>query len=69
MRLHLRWRISSELCHVPDLLPPADGPDPCELAVKPRYRKQSQFCFDNNAHVSCFHPILCVSGKEQFALC
>ncbi|XP_026218437.1 voltage-dependent calcium channel subunit alpha-2/delta-1a isoform X2 [Anabas testudineus] len=29
---------------------PSDGPNPCELAVNPRYRKQSQFCFDNNAH-------------------
>ncbi|XP_029017963.1 voltage-dependent calcium channel subunit alpha-2/delta-1a isoform X4 [Betta splendens] len=29
---------------------PSDGPDPCELARNPRYRKQSQFCFDRNDH-------------------
>uniref|UniRef100_A0A8C6KLE2 Calcium channel, voltage-dependent, alpha 2/delta subunit 1a n=1 Tax=Nothobranchius furzeri TaxID=105023 RepID=A0A8C6KLE2_NOTFU len=28
-----------ELCRDPDSTPPADGPDPCEVALNPRYRK------------------------------
>ncbi|KAL2102161.1 hypothetical protein ACEWY4_001329 [Coilia grayii] len=28
---------------------PSPGPDPCELALNPRYRKGPQSCFDNNA--------------------
>ncbi|KAG7225715.1 hypothetical protein INR49_012301, partial [Caranx melampygus] len=29
---------------------PSDGPDPCELANSPRYRKGPSVCFDNNEH-------------------
>ncbi|KAM7378295.1 hypothetical protein PAMA_013272 [Pampus argenteus] len=29
---------------------PSDGPDPCELAHNPRYRKGPAVCFDNNEH-------------------
>ncbi|KAF3705153.1 Voltage-dependent calcium channel subunit alpha-2/delta-1 [Channa argus] len=29
---------------------PSDGPDPCELAQNPRYRKGPAVCFDNNEH-------------------
>ncbi|KAM9846014.1 voltage-dependent calcium channel subunit alpha-2/delta-1a [Aulostomus maculatus] len=28
----------------------SDGPDPCELAQNPRYRKGPAVCFDNNEH-------------------
>ncbi|XP_077565864.1 voltage-dependent calcium channel subunit alpha-2/delta-1-like [Stigmatopora nigra] len=28
----------------------SDGPDPCELAGNPRYRKGPALCFDNNQH-------------------
>ncbi|XP_028809727.1 voltage-dependent calcium channel subunit alpha-2/delta-1-like isoform X2 [Denticeps clupeoides] len=28
---------------------PSSGPDPCELALNPRYRKGPDVCFDNNA--------------------
>lgn len=30
----------------------AEGPDPCELAQNPRYRKGPDVCFDNNENVS-----------------
>lgn len=29
----------------------AEGPDPCELAQNPRYRKGPDVCFDNNEDV------------------
>nr|XP_020455167.1 voltage-dependent calcium channel subunit alpha-2/delta-1-like isoform X2 [Monopterus albus] len=29
---------------------PSDGPDPCEMAQSPRYRKGPGTCFDNNEH-------------------
>lgn len=29
----------------------AEGPDPCELAQNPRYRKGPDVCFDNNENV------------------
>nr|XP_019947679.1 PREDICTED: voltage-dependent calcium channel subunit alpha-2/delta-1-like [Paralichthys olivaceus] len=29
---------------------PSEGPDPCELAQSPRYRKGPAVCFDNNEH-------------------
>uniref|UniRef100_A0AAQ5XS01 VWFA domain-containing protein n=1 Tax=Amphiprion ocellaris TaxID=80972 RepID=A0AAQ5XS01_AMPOC len=45
---------------------PAEGPNPCELAQNPRYRKGPDVCFDNNENVrhnytrvfvrSCFVP-------------
>uniref|UniRef100_A0A8C7G0Z6 Calcium voltage-gated channel auxiliary subunit alpha2delta 1 n=1 Tax=Oncorhynchus kisutch TaxID=8019 RepID=A0A8C7G0Z6_ONCKI len=31
---------------------PSQGPDPCELAQNPRYRKGPDVCFDNNIDVS-----------------
>uniref|UniRef100_A0AAY4E7K4 VWFA domain-containing protein n=1 Tax=Denticeps clupeoides TaxID=299321 RepID=A0AAY4E7K4_9TELE len=31
---------------------PSSGPDPCELALNPRYRKGPDVCFDNNANAS-----------------
>uniref|UniRef100_A0A8C5GXR5 Voltage-dependent calcium channel subunit alpha-2/delta-1-like n=1 Tax=Gouania willdenowi TaxID=441366 RepID=A0A8C5GXR5_GOUWI len=31
---------------------PSEGPDPCELAQNPRYRKGPDVCFDNNENVS-----------------
>lgn len=42
-------------CHVPDFSNPAQGPDPCQLASEPRYRKGPAACFDNNSHVSAFN--------------
>lgn len=33
----------------------AEGPDPCELARNPRYRKGPDVCFDNNEDVSNIH--------------
>uniref|UniRef100_A0AAQ5ZXA5 VWFA domain-containing protein n=1 Tax=Amphiprion ocellaris TaxID=80972 RepID=A0AAQ5ZXA5_AMPOC len=41
---------------------PSEGPNPCELAQNPRYRKGPDVCFDNNENVrhnytrSCFVP-------------
>uniref|UniRef100_A0A8C6KLC8 Calcium channel, voltage-dependent, alpha 2/delta subunit 1a n=1 Tax=Nothobranchius furzeri TaxID=105023 RepID=A0A8C6KLC8_NOTFU len=43
-----------ELCRDPDSTPPADGPDPCEVALNPRYRKGPSFCFDKTENVSHF---------------
>lgn len=40
------------LRHDPDPILPADGPDPCEMALEPRYRKGPSFCFDKNEDVS-----------------
>lgn len=33
----------------------AEGPDPCELAQNPRYRKGPEVCFDNNENVRRSH--------------
>lgn len=33
----------------------AEGPDPCELAQNPRYRKGPDVCFDNNENVRDKH--------------
>ena len=33
----------------------AEGPDPCELAQNPRYRKGPDVCFDNNENVRRSH--------------
>uniref|UniRef100_A0AAX7SUV1 VWFA domain-containing protein n=1 Tax=Astatotilapia calliptera TaxID=8154 RepID=A0AAX7SUV1_ASTCA len=35
----------------------SQGPDPCQLASEPRYRKGPAACFDNNSHVSYFQSI------------
>ncbi|XP_049330225.1 voltage-dependent calcium channel subunit alpha-2/delta-1a [Astyanax mexicanus] len=40
-------------CHAKPLTQaeqPSSGPDPCELAKHPRYRKGPEVCFDNNAN-------------------
>uniref|UniRef100_A0A3B4Z7J3 Calcium channel, voltage-dependent, alpha 2/delta subunit 1a n=1 Tax=Seriola lalandi dorsalis TaxID=1841481 RepID=A0A3B4Z7J3_SERLL len=42
--------INTKSCYVPDIPHPAEGPDPCELADSPRYRKGPAVCFDNNEH-------------------
>lgn len=55
-------------CNFPDFTHPAEGPDPCELAKKPRYRKGPSECFDNNEHVSCCHQTWTASCDEQFEL-
>uniref|UniRef100_A0A4W6DIK2 Calcium voltage-gated channel auxiliary subunit alpha2delta 1 n=1 Tax=Lates calcarifer TaxID=8187 RepID=A0A4W6DIK2_LATCA len=34
---------------------PSEGPDPCELAQNPRYRKGPDVCFDNNENVRNNH--------------
>uniref|UniRef100_A0A671YA31 Calcium voltage-gated channel auxiliary subunit alpha2delta 1 n=1 Tax=Sparus aurata TaxID=8175 RepID=A0A671YA31_SPAAU len=34
---------------------PSEGPDPCELAQNPRYRKGPDVCFDNNENVRRSH--------------
>uniref|UniRef100_A0A6Q2ZIG8 VWFA domain-containing protein n=1 Tax=Esox lucius TaxID=8010 RepID=A0A6Q2ZIG8_ESOLU len=47
----------------------SSGPDPCELAKKPRYRKGPKLCFDNNTGVSqhCFISyLLCYLIKYNF---
>uniref|UniRef100_A0A673AR13 Calcium voltage-gated channel auxiliary subunit alpha2delta 1 n=1 Tax=Sphaeramia orbicularis TaxID=375764 RepID=A0A673AR13_9TELE len=46
---------------------PSEGPDPCELAQNPRYRKGPDVCFDNNENVS--HNHTCAFGNSKgFAL-
>lgn len=37
--------------HFPECVSSAEGPDPCELAKNPRYRKGPDVCFDNNENV------------------
>uniref|UniRef100_A0A8C2WSR1 Calcium voltage-gated channel auxiliary subunit alpha2delta 1 n=1 Tax=Cyclopterus lumpus TaxID=8103 RepID=A0A8C2WSR1_CYCLU len=44
---------------------PSEGPDPCELAQNPRYRKGPDVCFDNNedsSHIILFFMILHSNG-------
>uniref|UniRef100_A0A6Q2Z603 VWFA domain-containing protein n=1 Tax=Esox lucius TaxID=8010 RepID=A0A6Q2Z603_ESOLU len=50
----------------------SSGPDPCELAKKPRYRKGPKLCFDNNTGVSqhCFISyLLFPSSTCSLAFC
>lgn len=44
----------------------AEGPDPCELAQNPRYRKGPDVCFDNNEDVR--HTQTCSSKLLETAL-
>lgn len=46
----------------PENDPSAVGPDPCELAQNPRYRKGPDVCFDNNENVSHNHTCLCAQN-------
>uniref|UniRef100_A0A4W6CHR4 Calcium channel, voltage-dependent, alpha 2/delta subunit 1a n=1 Tax=Lates calcarifer TaxID=8187 RepID=A0A4W6CHR4_LATCA len=46
----------------------SEGPDPCELAKKPRYRKGPSECFDNNEHVSCCHQTWTASSVTYYHL-
>uniref|UniRef100_A0A8C6NKA3 Calcium channel, voltage-dependent, alpha 2/delta subunit 1a n=1 Tax=Nothobranchius furzeri TaxID=105023 RepID=A0A8C6NKA3_NOTFU len=65
-----------ELCRDPDSTPPADGPDPCEVALNPRYRKGPSFCFDKTENeknhdcggVSSLSPTLWLLVILQVAL-
>lgn len=41
--------------HFPESVCSAEGPDPCELAQNPRYRKGPDVCFDNNENVRHNH--------------
>uniref|UniRef100_A0AAY4CY94 VWFA domain-containing protein n=1 Tax=Denticeps clupeoides TaxID=299321 RepID=A0AAY4CY94_9TELE len=45
---------------------PSSGPDLCELAQNPRYRKGPDVCFDNNAAVSD-EPLCPISGSSALA--
>uniref|UniRef100_A0A8C6KLN2 Calcium channel, voltage-dependent, alpha 2/delta subunit 1a n=1 Tax=Nothobranchius furzeri TaxID=105023 RepID=A0A8C6KLN2_NOTFU len=64
------------LCRDPDSTPPADGPDPCEVALNPRYRKGPSFCFDKTENeknhdcggVSSLSPTLWLLVILQVAL-
>lgn len=42
----------------PESVCAAEGPDPCELAQNPRYRKGPDVCFDNNENVRDNHTCL-----------
>uniref|UniRef100_A0A671LDI3 Calcium channel, voltage-dependent, alpha 2/delta subunit 1a n=1 Tax=Sinocyclocheilus anshuiensis TaxID=1608454 RepID=A0A671LDI3_9TELE len=44
---------------------PSPGPDPCEIAQNPRYRKGPTQCFENNASVSHLNASLLVSLSEH----
>uniref|UniRef100_A0AAX7VUD1 VWFA domain-containing protein n=1 Tax=Astatotilapia calliptera TaxID=8154 RepID=A0AAX7VUD1_ASTCA len=59
------WATAAACCHVPDFSNPAQGPDPCQLASEPRYRKGPAACFDNNNLLSGFP----VNGRQIFSLC
>uniref|UniRef100_A0A3Q3LVS9 Calcium channel, voltage-dependent, alpha 2/delta subunit 1a n=1 Tax=Mastacembelus armatus TaxID=205130 RepID=A0A3Q3LVS9_9TELE len=58
---------------------PSDGPDPCELALNPRYRKGPSVCYDDNENVSCwtastfiFELLLLetgLEGKKEIHVC
>uniref|UniRef100_A0AAZ3QNV2 VWFA domain-containing protein n=1 Tax=Oncorhynchus tshawytscha TaxID=74940 RepID=A0AAZ3QNV2_ONCTS len=41
---------------------PSEGPDPCEMAEKPRFRKGPDACFDNNERVG--HVIILSSSVD-----
>lgn len=43
----------------------AEGPNPCELAQNPRYRKGPDVCFDNNENVRHKHVILSKNVAES----
>ncbi|XP_029615423.1 voltage-dependent calcium channel subunit alpha-2/delta-1 [Salmo trutta] len=47
---------------------PSQGPDPCELAQNPRYRKGPDVCFDNNIDDEPLCPISGVSGLSPVPL-
>uniref|UniRef100_A0A7N8X883 Calcium channel, voltage-dependent, alpha 2/delta subunit 1a n=1 Tax=Mastacembelus armatus TaxID=205130 RepID=A0A7N8X883_9TELE len=54
---------------------PSDGPDPCELALNPRYRKGPSVCYDDNENedpdcggVSTLSPSLWLMVALQLAL-
>ncbi|TKS65201.1 Voltage-dependent calcium channel subunit alpha-2/delta-1 [Collichthys lucidus] len=49
----------------PDSSHPADGPNPCERAQNPRYRKGPAACFDNTEHWS---PPAEIRGIQRFIL-
>uniref|UniRef100_A0A8C6VS86 Calcium voltage-gated channel auxiliary subunit alpha2delta 1 n=1 Tax=Nothobranchius furzeri TaxID=105023 RepID=A0A8C6VS86_NOTFU len=38
----------------------AEGPNPCELAQNPRYRKGPDVCFDNNENVTVCFSLVCI---------
>ncbi|KAG7217451.1 hypothetical protein INR49_021619 [Caranx melampygus] len=44
---------------------PSEGPDPCELAQNPRYRKGPEMCFDNNENVR--NNRTCAALQENIA--
>uniref|UniRef100_A0A673M8S3 Voltage-dependent calcium channel subunit alpha-2/delta-1-like n=1 Tax=Sinocyclocheilus rhinocerous TaxID=307959 RepID=A0A673M8S3_9TELE len=44
---------------------PSPGPDPCEIAQNPRYRKGPTQCFENNASVSHLNTSLLVSLSKH----
>lgn len=48
----------------PEQASSAEGPDPCELAQNPRYRKGPDVCFDNNENVRHKHTCASVAGTE-----
>uniref|UniRef100_A0A8C6P3C1 Calcium voltage-gated channel auxiliary subunit alpha2delta 1 n=1 Tax=Nothobranchius furzeri TaxID=105023 RepID=A0A8C6P3C1_NOTFU len=39
---------------------PSEGPNPCELAQNPRYRKGPDVCFDNNENVTVCFSLVCI---------
>uniref|UniRef100_A0A674AUR3 Calcium channel, voltage-dependent, alpha 2/delta subunit 1a n=1 Tax=Salmo trutta TaxID=8032 RepID=A0A674AUR3_SALTR len=47
---------------------PSEGPDPCEMAEKPRFRKGPDACFDNNERVGHLFPSLSFSLFLSFFL-
>lgn len=46
----------------------ANGPNPCEIAKNPRYRKGPELCFDNNESVSTVLPVVNKSCLKYTAL-
>uniref|UniRef100_A0A8C7RFZ2 Calcium voltage-gated channel auxiliary subunit alpha2delta 1 n=1 Tax=Oncorhynchus mykiss TaxID=8022 RepID=A0A8C7RFZ2_ONCMY len=48
---------------------PSQGPDPCELAQNPRYRKGPDVCFDNNIDVSSLSLSLVPSPSSCCCRC
>uniref|UniRef100_A0A4W6DIQ8 Calcium voltage-gated channel auxiliary subunit alpha2delta 1 n=1 Tax=Lates calcarifer TaxID=8187 RepID=A0A4W6DIQ8_LATCA len=47
---------------------PSEGPDPCELAQNPRYRKGPDVCFDNNENVRNNHTSSLLTGPTLTTL-
>lgn len=57
-------RLNKNPIFFPERASSAEGPDPCELAQNPRYRKGPDVCFDYNENVRHKHVCASVQGWD-----